>query len=321
MRTLARTAAAVLGMASLLLGLPACTNTETPPAAAGGPSASTDAAAGLGAGGDAAAQAVQADPAVVALVPEEVAQRGMLRLVTDPTYAPFDFTDEEGRIIGLEPDMALAVANKMGLEMEIAKGDFNGILAGLAAGRYDASWAAFSITPERQQEVDLVSYLHGGTSVMVERDNPEGIETVTDLCGKTVAAQTGTTQALNVLPQFDQQCEAEGLEGVTELVLPQQDNVNQAVATGRADAMAADNALIAYYAQVQPDAFSMVESILVEPSLAGVAIGKDTQLAEAFHAALVSLQEDGAYQTILEAWNLGSAAVDAPAINPAEQAR
>ena len=240
-----------------------------------------------------------------------------MELVTDPTYAPIDFTDDKGNIVGLEPDMALAAAKKMGLDITINKGDFNGILAGIEAERYDASWAAFSITPERQERVTMVSYMQGGTSVMVKKDNPDDVTGVLDLCGKTIAAQTGTTQALDVLPAFQAECKSSGKEKITELVLPQQDNVNQAVATGRAAAMAADVALVAYYSQLQPDVFMAVEDILVEPALAGVVVNqKDKELADAFKAAIDSLIADGTYAEILDAWNLGNTAVEKSEINP-----
>lgn len=318
MNTMFRNSCLTVTALALMAGATACTNTESA-ASSDGEGASQAAGPVLGAGGQEAAQAVAEDPAVSELVPQDLKEKGTMELVTDPTYAPIDFTDDKGNIVGLEPDMALAAAKKMGLDITINKGDFNGILAGIEAERYDASWAAFSITPERQERVTMVSYMQGGTSVMVKKDNPDGIREVLDLCGKTVAAQTGTTQALNVLPSFQEECKKAGKEEVTELVLPQQDNVNQAVATGRASAMAADGALIAYYSQLQPDVFAAVEDILVEPSLAGVVVNKkDKELADAFKAAVDSLIADGTYTEIMEAWSLGNTAVEEAEINPAK---
>lgn len=292
----------------------ACTNSEGP-----APTASSNGAAGGESGktGQEIAQAVQADPKVQELVPAAIKSKGKLTLVTDPTYAPIDFTDEKGNIVGLEPDMALAVAKKMGVTIAIEKGDFNGIIAGIEAKRYDASWAAFSITEERKAKVNMVSFMQGGTSVMVRKGNPLGINSELDLCGKTVAAQTGTTQALNVLPSFDKKCADAGKEKPTALLLPQQDNVNQSVAAGRAQALVADSALTAYYAKIQPDAFTSVDSILVEPALSGVVSTKnDGGLAQAFQAAIQSLMDDGTYAKIMESWNLKSGIVNKAEVNP-----
>jgi len=314
---LVRRTALTLTALALVAGTSACTNSETP-TAAGNPGASgTNAAGGVGSGGRAAAEAVQADPAVEALVPAALKQKGSLSLVTDPTYAPITFTDSSGAFVGLEPDLAVAVGKKMGLKADFSKGDFNGIIAGIQAKRYDASWAAFSITADRAAQVNMVSYMKGGTSVMVKKGNPSGIKQVEDLCGKTVAAQTGTTQALAVLPSFQKQCADAGKGQITPLILPQQDNVNQAVSTGRAQAMAADNALVAYYSQLQPDVFSSVDSILVEPALSGVITNKaDDSLAKAFQKALSSLMADGTYKKILTAWGMSASEIPASEINP-----
>ncbi|TNM37744.1 ABC transporter substrate-binding protein [Nocardioides albidus] len=304
-----RTTLATLTLLTLGAVSTGCSNTES----------TADAAkeAGIGTGGREKAEAVKADPEVEALVPATVADAGVLTVVTDPTYAPMEFTDDKGAIVGLDPDIAVAVARKMGLDAKFDKGDFNGIIAGIEAGRYDASWASFSVTPDRQQKVDMVSYINSGTSVLVPHGNPDKVAAVTDLCGKTVAAQTGNTQALTTLPAFQKQCADAGLGKITELILPQQDNVNQAVSTGRADALLADSALTAYYAQLQPDAFTHVEDIFVEPALLGAITKKDTGLAAAISAAVTSLIEDGTYAELLDAWGLSAAAIDASGVNQA----
>lgn len=318
MRTQSR-ALAIAGAALIASAMLAgCTNTEAAPpptSSEGGGTAGGEAA--LGAGGREIAEAVEADPAIAELVPAAIADAGSMSVVTDPTYAPMDFTDAEGNIIGLEPDMAIAAAARMGLEVEFASADFNGILAGIESRRYDASWGAWSVTPERAAAVDMVSYLNAGTAVMVQPGKEGDYAGIDDLCGLTLAVQTGTTQALEVLPSFEQHCADQSLPAIEPLVLPQQDSANQAVASGRADAMLADNSLVAYYAQVQPDAYAAVPGILVAPApIAVVAPKGDDSLAPAFQAALQSLIDDGTYASILEAWSLEDAALETAEINP-----
>ena len=317
-KTITRVAGLAAGVL-LLTGLVACTNTETPDGASSDAAGSSESTTPeLGAGGREAAEAVQEDPEVAKLVPESIRSAGTLKLVTDPTYAPIDFTDDAGNIIGVEPDFALATARKMGLEMENSKADFNGIIAGLESNRYDASWAAFSITPDRTAVVDMVSFMNAGTAVMTKAGGEGDITSEEDLCGLTIAVQTGTTQALEVMPSFEQMCKDKGLEAINPMVVPQQDSANQAISSGRAQAMIADNALVAYYAQVQPESFAAVPGILVEPALIGVAMPRidDSKLAEAYRAAIQSLIEDGTYQTILDSWSLGDTAVETAEINP-----
>ncbi len=302
-----RTSLAALALALAGTTTVACSNTESTAGAAE--------KQGVGVGGRDAAEKVKADPSAEKLVPDAIASAGVLTVVTDPTYAPMEFTDDKGAIIGLDPDIATAVAHKLGLEVKFSKGDFNGIIAGIEAGRYDASWASFSVTPDRVKRVDMTSYINSGTSLLTPKGNPDDIDEVTDLCGRTVAAQTGNTAVLSTLPAFQKTCAKEGLKKITELVLPQQDNVNQAVSTGRADALLADSALTAYYAQVQPEAFTQVDAIFVEPALLGAITKKGTGLAEAISAAVESLIADGTYDEIIEAWGLGVAAIDDSGVN------
>ncbi|WP_433469466.1 hypothetical protein [Spirillospora sp. CA-128828] len=113
------------------------------------------------------------------------------------------------------------------------------MLAGLKAHRFDASWSAWTVTRERTEVLNLVTYLQGGTSALVKAGDPKGIKKPLDLCGRTVAAQTGTAQAQGNMDDLQRQCAAAGRPAIKPMVVPQQTNVNQAVATGRADAMLA----------------------------------------------------------------------------------
>jgi len=101
------------------------------------------------------------------------------------------------------------------------------------------------------------------------------------------------------------------------LQLPQQTNVNQSVATGRADALLADNKLVGYQAQLQPGVFEAVSGILIQPVKSGVAVPKDkTQLANALAAAFDAIIADGTYGEILARWQNSDAAMPQAEINP-----
>jgi len=144
-----------------------------------------------------------------------------------------------------------------------------------------------------------------------------GIKTAADLCGRTVSAQTGTTQAQQVMDKLQADCAASGKPKIEMLQLPQQTNVNQSVATGRADALLADNKLVGYQAQLQPGVFEAVSGILIQPVKAGVAVPKDkTQLANALAAAFDAIIADGTYGQILARWQNSDAAMPQAEINP-----
>lgn len=306
--------AAVFGAIALSAGVVSCTsNTEEPPAGSDGESTAGE----IPTAGRDAAEAVEAMPAVQELVPDALLEAGTIRIVTDPTYAPMDFTDEQGNIVGLDADVAIAAANAMGLEIEWSTVTFDGILAGIEADRYDATFSSFSVTEERLAAVDMVSYFASGSAIMVPAGNPNGIASEQDLCGKSVAVQSGTTQALEIVPAIDEACD----EPINLMIMPAQDNANQALASGRADAVVADNALISYYAQLQPDAFEFVDGVLLDPAPIGVAMPQKPEgetLTLAFEAAFQALIDDGTYAAIFEAWELQDSMLEAPAINSTE---
>ena len=258
------------------------------------------------------------DPAIAALFPDAVKAAGEIQLAADPSYPPSTFKDDSGKIVGIGPDLAAAVTAKAGLKIKWVEVPFDGMLGGLQAKRFAASWAGWSITAERLQILNFVTFLKGGTSVLVKSGNPTGVKAVEDLCGKNVAVQTGTTQAQQVLDELQKKCEAAGKAKITDVQLPQQTNVNQAVATGRAEALLADNSLTAYQAKIQPGVFEAVPSILIQPVDVGVAIPKsDSRLTDALAAAFNAIIADGTYGKVLARWEITNAAVAKSEINPA----
>ncbi|WP_214316896.1 ABC transporter substrate-binding protein [Nonomuraea sediminis] len=292
-----------LGAGMLLAALAGCGIQTNQSAAPSGPAADS-------------ASTTAADPQVTKLVPAELKAKGKVVIATDPTYAPMIFKDDAGAIVGLDAEIAQAVVSKMGLKVEWVNVPFDGIIAGVKAKKFDVSWAAFSVTKERMKEVDFVSYLKAGTQILVKADNPKGIKSEQDLCGKTVSAQKGTTQAIQILPDLSKQCAAKGQPAIGQLILPQQDNVNQAVAVGRADAELADGALVAYQVKQLPDKFATMDA-LIDPVLVGAAVPKDAgTLRDAVKAGLDAIVADGSYGKILAKWNLTPSAVDKPQINP-----
>jgi polar amino acid transport system substrate-binding protein len=249
--------------------------------------------------------------------PAGVQASGVLRLAADPSYPPSTFKDDSGQIVGTLPDLAAAITSRAGLKIEWVEVPFDGMLAGLAAHRFDASWSAWSLTAEREQLLNLVAYIKAGTSALVKAGNPAGIRTAEDLCGRTVSAQTGTTQAQQVVDELQRNCAAAGKPALNLLQLPQQTNVNQAVATGRADALLADNTLVGYQAKLQPGVFEAVPTILVQAVDAAVAVPKDNpQLADALAAGFNTIIADGSYGRILARWQTANVAVAKAEVNP-----
>ncbi|WP_405906419.1 ABC transporter substrate-binding protein [Streptomyces sp. NBC_00828] len=301
---------AATGVALAVLGMSACSNDDSTgagaqPTKAALPSAPLKVTSAV-------------DSALLEKFPEGVRKSGVIRLAADPNYPPSAFKNSSGEIIGVGADFAAALTARTGLRVEWVEVPFDGMLAGLKARRFDASWSAWTVTQERTEVLNLVSYVNGGTSAMVKAGNPKGIKKSLDLCGRTVAAQTGTAQAQGNMDSLQEECAKAGKSKIKPMIVPQQSNVNQAVATGRADAMLADNTAVAYQAKLQPNLFQSVDTILLQPAPAGVAVAKDQEeLAAALAAFYNGLIADGTYMKILDRWDIGNAAVPKSQVNAA----
>ncbi len=128
-----------------------------------------------------------------------------IKVATDATFKPFEYTDDQGNLIGIDIELMEMIAEKAGLTIEWVNLPFDSALAGISECQYDASIAAISITDERKQAMLFSDpYMTAGLVVVVAADNTT-INGMDDLVGLTVAAQLGTTGELA----------AQAIEGVT----------------------------------------------------------------------------------------------------------
>jgi polar amino acid transport system substrate-binding protein len=253
---------------------------------------------------------VAADDALAKMVPATVKKDGKLIIATDASYPPNEFTLEgSDDIIGMDVDMGNAIGKVLGVETQFVNASFDGILAGLNAGRYELGMSSFTDTKEREQTVDFATYLEAGTSTMVRKCNPKGIDATADLCGKAVGAENGTTQ-LDQLTKEDVEgsivkvCKDAGKEPPKGQGFPKQTDVNAALQANRIDAYLADTPVVNYAVKTTGNAFEKVgEDTDAAPY--GIAIPKKaTGMKEAVQGAVQQLISDGTYKKILDNWGL-----------------
>ncbi len=251
-----------------------------------------------------------ADDALANMVPAKVKADGKITVATDASYPPNEFTLEgSNEILGMDVDLGKAIGKVLGVEVQFVNASFDGILAGLQAGRYELGMSSFTDTKEREQTVDFVTYFEAGTSTMVRKCNPEGINATEDLCGKTVGAENGTTQ-LDQLTKPDVEgsvvtaCTDAGKDPVKGQGFPKQTDVNAALAAGRIDAYLADTPVVNYSVKTTGNAFEKVgEDTDAAPY--GIAVPKNAAtMKEAVQGAVQQLISDGNYQKILDNWGL-----------------
>ena len=303
MQGLKRFAAALAG-AALLFGAAACGTSDV----------SGDAGAAKQGAFDVAS--VKKDDAIAAMVPKSVADSGKLTVGMELSYAPAEFLADDGKTPqGYDVDLAKAHGRVFGLDTEIVSSTFDSIVPSVGS-KYDLGITAMTITQERMDAVDFVSYYKAGSSWAVKKGNPENVNT-DDLCGMKIAVQVGTTQEEEA-NEIKAQCKADGKKAVEVLPSKLQTDAATAVVTGKADVFYADSPVAGYAISQtgdQLEELGSAEGVVKQ----GIAIKKgDTELAKAVQAGMQHLMDDGDYMKILKAWGVQNGAIDKAEIDPTD---
>jgi polar amino acid transport system substrate-binding protein len=290
-----------IGAASAaLLILPACGSSKN------GSSSATSSSS--------AAPSASADASIAAMVPAAYKSKGHIDVGSDVSYAPVEYFDENEKAIGIDPDLATALGQKLGLKFVFHNATFDGLIPAVKSKRYDIVMSAMSDTKERQASLDFVDYFNAGTSILVKKGNPDKIQSLDDLCGKTIAIQRGTTQE-DVANQQQAKCPAG--KKINILTFSTDTDALTQIKSGRAVADMNDFPVAAYNAKTSSGGndFQVVgQQISAGPY--GIGFRKDdTQLRDAVQAALKALVADGTYQQILQKWNVTQGSLTTAAIN------
>ncbi len=340
-----RTAAAAACAAGLLLAGACGASTDNPSSAAAGQtttpvttaassapasSDSSDSSEASSAGASAAGAApmtpldlgLSADPTLAAAVPAQY-KGGTFNIATDASYPPNEFLlNGAGGPMGLDVDLGNAIGQVLGVKVTWTNTGFDGIIAGVSAGRYDLSLSSFTDTKERENTVDMVTYYSAGTSTMVPSGNPKNVKTETDLCGLTVGAENGTTQLDQLTkPDVDgsvvKACSDAGKPAPKSQGYPAQTDVNSALAAGRIDAYLADSPVVIYTVSQTGGQFENAE-VNFAAAPYGIVVPKDQAgLAASVQGAVQKLMDDGDYAKILAQWGAAGGAIDKSVLNGA----
>ena len=242
---------------------------------------------------------IEVDDAAAALLPEDVASAGTLVVGSNTEYAPAEFIDADGTTpIGFDIDVIKAVGATLGLEVEVQSADFPAIIPALGT-KYDAGISSFTITEERMQEANMISFLNAGSAYAVASGNPDDVDPES-LCGLTVAVQTGTIQDEDIAVQ-SQACTDAGEEKIDILQYESQSDATTNVAGGKAQVLYADSPVIGYAVEQTGGQLEQLGDVF-DSAPQGVVVAKDdTELAAAIQAALQSLMDSGQLEEILGA--------------------
>ena len=304
-----KSAAAAALSAAMLLAVAACGTSD---AATDGQGKASNTTTGYD------VSAVAKDDAIAALVPESVAKDGELSVGMELSYAPAEFLAEDGKTpVGFDVDLSKALAAVFGLKEEAISSTFDSIIPSVGS-KYDLGISSFTVTKERMQAVDFVTYFKAGSTYVVQKGNPNKVDS-SNLCGVKVAVQTGTTQEEEV-NKANEQCKADGKDAIDIQSSKLQTDVTTAVASGKASIFYADSTVSAYAIKQTGDTLETLgEDAGGVPEAVAIKKG-DTKTAEAVQKAIQKLMDDGTYKKILDTWGVGSGAIDKAEINPADAA-
>ncbi len=229
---------------------------------------------------------------------------GVLTIGSDTTYPPQEYIDPTtNKAVGFDIDLITAIAQRMGLQTKIVSTSFDTILADLAARRFDAVISAVTITPDRQKQADFIPYLTAGQSLLVQKGNPQHIQSTDDLCGLAVGVEDGTLEQ-NVLQSSSDNCAEQDRPSITIIALQDQTAVIQLLTDHRVVATYQDSPVTDYYVKQHPDQFE-VGGPVVFPGPEGIAVRKnDTAMFDAIQTAYNQVKAAGTYHQLILKWGL-----------------
>lgn len=241
----------------------------------------------------------------------EIVTPGRLTYCANLRPGRMGFRDDNGKPAGANIEIAQEIARRLGLEAEILETPFEELIDAVATGVCDMSISSQIITQTRLERIDMLPYAQGIQHVVVRVGNPAGIVRLTDLCGKVLAVQTGSTHIDLVLGQgdhtgagIDRDCGAAGKPKVDLREFDDDSDAIEAVAGGTAQAYIGSD----FAATDRPTEFELATAL--PPIRNGIGVPKDhSALRAAIEGALQAMIGDGTYLTILERFGVGNLSI------------
>ena len=214
-------------------------------------------------------------------------QKTTLKMATNATFPPYEFI-ENGEISGIDVDIANAVAEKLGMKLEIEDTEFDSIVTGVQSGKYDMGMAGMSVTPERLKNVNFsTSYATGIQAIIVKEGS--SIKGPDDLTGKKLGVQQGTTGWIYA-------CEDFGDENV--VAYKSGPDAVSALKTGKIDAVIIDNEPAKSYVAANTGLVVLEAKYAEEEYSIAVAKNND-ELLKKINGALAEMKDDGSLDKII----------------------
>lgn len=219
-----------------------------------------------------------------------------IRIATEGAYPPFNYVSSDGSLQGLDVDIAKALCDAMEAKCEIVAQEWDGMIPGLQANKFDAVIASMSVTEERKKQVAFSNkYYSTPLAIAVPKDSPIKDLNPEAFDGKSIGAQGGTTQSIYAEDVL-------GKAGADVRLYPTADEANADLKNGRLDAVISDKFPISDWIKTDgADCCYLLGDVPDTRLDTGIAMRQgDDDLREQFNAAIQKIRDNGTYDTIIK---------------------
>mgnify|MGYP002532349826 CR=1 FL=1 len=225
---------------------------------------------------------------LTACVNAKPTEKETLVMATNATFPPYEYYDGD-EIVGIDAEIAKAIADKLGMELRIDDMEFNSIITAVNSGQADIGMAGMTITEDRKQSVDFSdSYATGVQVVIVTQDSP--IQTVDDLAGKKIGVQLTTTGDIYATEEFGKDYVVQFNKGADAVL---------ALKNGQVDAVIIDNQPAKAFVE-QNEGLKILETEYANEDYCIAFKKGNDELREKVNNALNELIADGTVQDIID---------------------
>ena len=252
-------------------------------------------------------------PSIAATVPADIRSGGRLVIGVNLPYAPNEFRDNYGKLVGFDVDLMNAIARTLGLTPDYREVAFDAIIPAVQAGDFHVGMSSLTDTRAREQMADFVDYFQAG-SLWAQRSGPP--IKPDHACGLRVGVADGVIQETEEIPAKSQACVAAGLPPIDKVVFKRHDDLVAALIAGQIDAMSADSPVTGFDIKNSGGALQAAGEVF-DAGPYGWPVAKGSALADSLRQALQHLMKTGEYRTIATLWGVEMGTIDKPGINGA----
>lgn len=280
------------GCTSTSSSSPAGSATASPPSAASSPASASGSVAPPG--------GTSATAPFFSQLPSAIQKAGTITVGSSIDYPPFEYYAADGKTLqGFETELATALQKPLGITFSWQNTSFDTMFTALRSDRFDVVYGAVNDTIDREKTFDFVDYLQSSQGFDVAKGNPQGIKTLDDLCGKSVAAVRGGIQA-DFLTTQSGICTSAGKGAITVLTFDGNSGEQLAVTGGHAAALLENYPTAATFASSAGSKLDLVPNLQVRKAFYGMVLNKsNSQLRDVLAKAWQSIIDDGTYGKIL----------------------